>query len=182
MADTLRENIRIDKGIKRPKYPHKPVSPKGDLGSWKIPPELDPDEVLAEYLAAATTSAIAGRYGLSRKALTGWLRQIRPEGWKHVQVLRALNQKEDGNEQLEVAPDALSLARARELVKSAQWDLERLDSSTFGQKQEVTVQVDHNHEISKALEDKISDLLLKVRGEQPAIDVTPEKLPEEGGV
>ena len=182
MADSLLENVRIDKGVKRPRNKHKPVTPKADLGTWKMPEGLDPDEICAEYLASATTSSIAARYGVSRKAMVGWLREVRPELWKRVQVLRALIRKEDGDEQIEVANDALSLARAREMLRSAQFDLERLDSSHWGQKQEVTVQVDHNHEISKALEDKISDLLLKVRGEQPAIDVTPQKIEEEGGV
>ena len=89
--------------------------------------------------------------------------------------------KEDGNEGLETAADALTLARARELVKSAQWDLERLDSSTFGQKQEVNIQVDHNHEISQALEDKISDLLLKIREPNQVIDVQPLVIEDKQG-
>ena len=56
MTDPLRENIRIDKGVKRPRlgttYKHKPVSPKADLGTWKIPEGLDP---------AAFTSGAAPR-------------------------------------------------------------------------------------------------------------------------
>ena len=179
MSDSLRENVRVDKGVPRgPRNKHRPVSPKGDLGSWKIPEGLNPDEICVEYLAASTTSQIASRYGLSRKALTGWLREVRPDQWKRVQILRALIRKEDADDGLEVAPDALSLARARELLRSAQWDLERLDSSSFGQKQEVQVNVDHNHEISQALETRISDLILKIRDtvQQPnnIIDIEPD--------
>ena len=137
MTDPLRENVRIDKGLRRPRNKLKPISPQADLGTWKIPDNLDPDEVLAEYLAAATTSSIAARYGLSRKALVGWLRDKRPAAWKRVQVIRDLADKEDGRDGIAGAPDALSLARARELLKSGQWDLERLDSANYGPKQEV---------------------------------------------
>ena len=168
MTDPLRENIRIDKGVKRPRYKHKLVSPKADLGTWKIPDGLDPDEVLAEYLAASTTSSIAARYNLSRKALVGWLREKRPEQWKHVQVLRALIQKEDSEEGLEIAHDALSLARARELLRASQFSLERLDSQTWGQKQELTVQVDHRYQVEVGLFESALELVKSMRGIAPA--------------
>lgn len=131
---------RIDKGIKRT-YSHKPRSPKADLGSWVIPSTLDPREVLDRYLTESTTSGIAAQYGISRKALVKWLRTTLPEAWKQVQIVRALCRKDDGDEGIEGAVDALSLARAREMLKSGQWDLERLDSSNYGDKQELTVKV-----------------------------------------
>ena len=168
MTDPLRENIRIDKGVKRPRYKHKPVSPKADLGTWKIPEGLDPDEVLVEYLAAATTSSIAQRYGLSRKALVGWLREKRPEQWKRVQVLRALVQKEDSEEGLEIAPDALSLARAREVLKASQFSLERLDPQTWGQSQQVEIKVDHRYQVEAGLFESALELIKSMRGVAPA--------------
>ena len=177
-------HIRIDEGIARgprpAKNPHKLKSPKADLGTWVIPKDLDPDEVLAEYLAAHTTSSIAARYGLSRKALVGWLREQRPEQWKRVQVLRALIRKEDGDEQIETAPDALSLARARELLKSAQFDLERLDPNTWGQKQEINTVIDHRVIIEHSLGESALTLFESMRGitvDQPALD----KPETEGG-
>lgn len=39
------------------------------------------------------------------------------------------------------ASDALSLARAREQLRSAQWDLERVFSRIFGPKQELTIEL-----------------------------------------
>ena len=172
MTDPLRENIRIDKGVKRPRYKHKPVSPKADLGTWKIPEGLDPDEILAEYLASPSTSLIAARYGVSRKAMVAWLRETRPELWKRVQILRALVRKEDSDEGLETANDALSLARAREMLKSAQFDLERLDSQTWGQKQEVNVQVDHRYQVEAGLFESALELVKSMRGValQPPIE------------
>jgi hypothetical protein len=136
------ENVRIDKGVKRgPKNKHKLPTRPQDRGTWVIPAELKPDEVLDRYLTEQSTSQIAASYGLSRKAMVAWLKEKAPEQWKRVQVLRALMRKEDGDEGLEVASDALSLARARELLRSAQWDLERLDSNIYGQKQHVTVDI-----------------------------------------
>jgi hypothetical protein len=45
---------------------------------------------------------------------------------------------EQAKEDLQTAADPLSLARAREALRSAQWELERLFSRLYGQKQEVT--------------------------------------------
>lgn len=122
---------RIDKGIKRgPRIRNgKPTNPSdpADLGTWQIPANLDPDEVLQRYLTDSTTSQIAKQYGLSRKALTSWLRKQRPAQWRQAQILRALCTKEDAETGLATAPDALSLARARELLRAGQWELQCLD-------------------------------------------------------
>ena len=141
MAESEVIGSRIDRGVKR--GPRKPQNaPRhartADLGSWVIPQDLNPHDVIQRFLTEATTSHIAAEYGLSRKALVKWLRSTLPNEWKEAQVLRALCRKEDGDEGLDSPPDALSLACAREKVKSAQWDLERLDHTNYGQKQELT--------------------------------------------
>ena len=129
-------HVRIDEGIKRgPKVQRRPGPGKlrrnPETGKVQaIPDGLDYKEVLARYLSEDTTSHIAQSYGVSRKSLTAWLRQVAPKEWKQVQIIRAHDQKEQGNEALQdesLTPDALSLARARELVRSAQWDLSALD-------------------------------------------------------
>ena len=132
-------NKRIDAGIKRgPRTSPKPPERLRAVRSGPIPQDLSPDTVLERYLTEETTSQIAASYGTSRKTLVRWLTEQRPKEWKQVQVIRALCRKEDADEGMETASDALSLARAREMLKSGQWDLERLDSSNYGQKQEVT--------------------------------------------
>lgn len=133
---------RIDDGVKRgPRNLRRSTprrrKPNGQI-STLIPPDLDPLTVLDQYLTEQTTSQIAQSYGMSRKTLVGWLRDIVPTQWTRVQILRALCRKEDADEELENAPDALSLARAREMLRSGQWDLERLDARNYGSKQEVT--------------------------------------------
>lgn len=133
-------HVRIDEGIKRGpkkqrialKRPTKPV----EL-SPIIPATLDPKEVLQRYLDEPRTSQIAESYGVTRRNLVRWLKEVAPEEWKKVQIIRAVTFHEDGNEGLETAEDALALARAREMVKSGQWTLERLDSANYGPKQEI---------------------------------------------
>ena len=164
-------HVRIDEGVKRGPRKRKEAttrSPKADLGSWVIPPELSPDAVLERYMSESTTSQIAAEYGLSRKALVRWLRETRPEQWKQTQVIRALCRKEDADEGLESACDALSLACAREQLKSGQWDLERLDSKNYGQKQEVTVREELKLEV--VLDGEACALLAKIRPKTVVID------------
>lgn len=144
----MESHVRIDEGVKRGPnlrqgVPTRP-SAKADLGSWQIPPDLNPDEVLDRYMTEATTSQIASQYGLSRKALTRWLREQRPKEWKNAQIIRALAIKEDSEEGLACAPDALSLARARELLRGAQFDLQALDED-YKPSMQVEVHVDIGH-------------------------------------
>ncbi len=132
---------RIDAGIKRGPRTRlgQPTSPShpSDLGTWKIPPDLDPDHVLDQYLVSDTTSDIAKRFGLSRKALVKWLRTVRPKEWKEVQLIRAHVKLDDGEDGIVTSEDALSLARARETVKAAQFRLVSLDTD-YQPKQQVT--------------------------------------------
>ena len=124
-------HLRIDAGVKRGKRQKstRPAIPKPayDAGLWHVPAHVNPDEVIARYMSEATTAQIAQSYGCTRKALTRWIRAQRPDEWKAAQALRALCTKEDAETGLSVAPDALSLARARELLKSAHFDLQALD-------------------------------------------------------
>jgi hypothetical protein len=141
------ENVRIDKGVKRGKRTSAGIpristtrrrNEEGQVEA--IPADLDPKLVLQQYLDASTTSQIAAQYGIKRKSLTQWLRKTCPEEWKQVQIVKAHCQKEDANEGLAEAPDALSLARARELLRSAQYDLTALDPD-YQPKQHVTVDI-----------------------------------------
>lgn len=121
---------------------------RGEEGQVEaIPPDLNPHEVLQKYLSEQTTSQIAKSYGIKRKSLVAWLRTTVPNEWKQVQITRAFIRKDDAESDLEDGMvegtlDPLSLACARELLKAGQWDLERLDSGNYGQKQEVTHKVD----------------------------------------
>ena len=136
------EHQRIDEGIPRgPKRRSVPKRRNPETGQVQaIPPDLDPQTVLNQYLTEKTTSQIAKQYGLTRKSLVAWLRKIVPEQWYDVQAVRAFCRKDDGDEQLYTAADAISLARARELVRSGQFELQALDRA-YAPKSEISMSV-----------------------------------------
>ena len=154
-------HVRIDEGIRRGPRRPRPYAPmRRDPETDRvegIPANLDINVVLERYLAESTT-VLAREFGVRRKTLVGWIREKDPKRWKAAQVVKALTRKEDAEEVFELGPeDALSLASARELLRSAQFDLERLDSPTWGQKQEVTI--DHRITVEHSITDS-ADLLL----------------------
>lgn len=138
----MEAHVRIDEGVKRGPRKRTSVALRRDPETNRvegIPEGLDAEAILEQYLSEKTTSHIAKELGVRRKTLVAWLRATNPKRWKEVQVIRALVRKEDADEDLEErCRDALSLARTREKLRSAQFDLERLDSATWGAKQEVT--------------------------------------------
>lgn len=172
------DHIRIDDGIKRgPRHKHKlPVKPK-DHKVGIIPPDLNPDTVLERYLTESTTSQIAQEYGVSRKTLVRWLVEQRPAQWKQIQIIRALCRKEDGDEGIETACDALSLARAREQLRSGQFDLERLDAPTWGQqvRTDVNVNIDLGSALQRIIERKVERLV------EPEPILTVSSTPQDKG-
>ena len=139
-------HIRIDEGVKR--GPRKPYAKRktnivhrdiaGRIAA-SIPADQDPAPILAQYLTEARTSDIAAQYGVTRPALNMWLLDRAEDAWKKAQVARALSRKESAEDDLEDANDPLTLARARERLRGAQWDLERVFHRIYGQKQEVTI-------------------------------------------
>lgn len=177
------KHVRIDEGIKRgPKGKRLSVPRRRDPETGlvqAIPPNLDPREVLERYLTEQTTSQIAKSYGLTRKSLVAWLREVCPEEWRRVQIVRALDRRESADEGLDTADHPLSLARERERLKSAQWTLERLDHATWGEKQQV--EVGHKLSIDSSLGMLASELVDRIKGE--TIESTSHRLPEskEGG-
>lgn len=97
---------------------------------------IDPLAILNRYLSDESTADIAKDYGVTRQALGQFLLKTAENEWKDAQVARALARKEQAEDDLEDAektPDALSLARTRERLKAAQWDLERVCRRIYGQ-------------------------------------------------
>ena len=130
-------HIRIDEGIKRgPRKP--PQAPRQAQAPQPYRPapleHLTVQAVLDRLLADEPSTSIAKSLGVHRSALNQWLLRNCQEDWKSAQVARAISTLELAKEELRLAPDALSLARAREQVKAAQWELERLHSRLYGLK------------------------------------------------
>lgn len=148
---------RIDKGQPRQKYPDIPPVSNLAKNPLKDLPAGRRDEiatnVIARYLHGEQVAAMASEFDTSDVTLYALLLRDHEEEWKDAQTARALARLERENQRLEEAPDPLSLARARELVRSAQWELERLLNRIFGQKHEVThIQADLGERLRRARE------------------------------
>ena len=167
------EHTRIDEGVKRgPK--RKPTdrprrTEAAIAANIKIPATLTTQEVIDRYLNDEKTSAIAVSYGISRSRLHQWLIEHSEDDWKRAQVARAVTALEEAKDQLQSAEDALSLARAREGLRSAQWELERLFSRLFGAKQELTIEVNHQVNVDIALSEEASELIHRIRKANAAV-------------
>lgn len=98
-------------------------------------------EVLTAYAMGKQVRELAPAYGVSDVTLYALLLREQPEQWKAVQTARALARLEHYQHEMQTADDQISLARARELVRAAQFELERLLAKFYGPKQEVT----HHH-------------------------------------
>lgn len=95
--------------------------------------DLDPKGIIARYLGDERSADIAASLGVTRSALNQWLLRTCEDDWKEAQVSRALTRKEKAEDAMEDATDPLQLAKARELLKSAQWELERVCRRIYGE-------------------------------------------------
>lgn len=142
------DHIRIDEGVKRGprKKPLNPAAniklrdPKTGRALAVIPKDLKPEEVIDRYLADERTADIAASYGVARSRLNQWLLEHAEEPWKRAQIARAITLRDQAEDDVGCAADPLALGRAREMLKSAQWQLERLCARLFGQQTHVTIE------------------------------------------
>jgi hypothetical protein len=89
------------------------------------------DYVLSRAIADDTTRDISQDLGISHSALNRALLRHRPDDWRDVQVARAVTALEAAETYLAAATPE-NVPRAREMLKSAQWRLERLERRLFG--------------------------------------------------
>jgi predicted transcriptional regulator len=135
--------------------------------------DQDPKTILARYLSDESTKDIAKCYGVTRQALGQYLLKHAEGEWKEAQVARAIARKEQAEDDMEsiglriegADKDerdrlTLTLSLARERLKAAQWDLERVCRRIYGQ----DVSPDQLGRINITL--NIGDKPLDVVGEQ----------------
>jgi hypothetical protein len=94
---------------------------------------VDPNDVIERYLAEESSTHIAQSLGVTRSALNQWLLINAEPEWKAAQYIKAAKRKEEAEDEIDTAQDPLSLARAREKLRAAQWDLERVCRRIYGQ-------------------------------------------------
>ncbi len=128
-------HVRIDEGIARgPRTPHT-LTPRpayqrrnGSLA------KADAAAVSQRYLRDENTAVIAESLAVHRSTVNQWLLRTCEDEWKGAQVARAITALEQAKDDLAIASDALALARAREQMRCAQWELERLFARLYGVK------------------------------------------------
>ena len=98
--------------------------------------ELDKPAVaqsaIVRYLNGEDATKIAETHQITRQRLYQVMSETDPEGWRQAQAARALAEFDRTYEAMRDASDPLSLARAREMHKSAQWVMERLLRKLYG--------------------------------------------------
>ena len=157
-------HVRIDEGI--PRGPRKARKPTRNVTAPLIAfdqgrlANLDPQAVLERYIGGETGTQIAQSLQVTRQALSCWMRVHAEDAWKDAQIVQALELKDKAQDDLANASDALALACAREQLRSAQWDLERVYHRIYGQKQEVTVK--NEEHITLVLEGSVGQLIEKI--------------------
>ena len=121
------------------------ASKQGALAPLKA---ADVGDVLTRVLNEESTKDIAKSFGVTRSALNQWLLHNAEGDWKTVQVIRAHKRKDEVEDEydriaskIESADKeererlTLALSLAREKLKAAQWDLERVCRRIYGQDQ-----------------------------------------------
>jgi len=103
---------------------------QGQLAPLK---DVDPKLVLERYLAGETGPDIAKSLGVTKQALSFWLLTKAEDDWRASQLVKAIDRKDRADQMLESADNPLDLTRAREMLRSAQWDLERVCRRIYGQ-------------------------------------------------
>ena len=98
-------------------------------------------QVLDRYMKGEQVADMAPEFGTSDVTLYAVLLREHQDQWKEVQTARALARLERSQHKLNTASDQLSLARAREEVRAAQWELERLLRRLYGQDAPANIQV-----------------------------------------
>lgn len=92
------------------------------------------EDAVVSILDGQTMADIAARHNVGRSTLALWLANM--DGYEQLRQVWCDAQLADAQQMLMDAPDQLELARARELLRSAQWIAERRDAR-YRPKQEV---------------------------------------------
>lgn len=95
------------------------------------------NQVLDRALNGERQADIAQSLGMHQTSLSYVLLHHVEDEWKSVQVARALTNLDRAEEELEGATDHETISRARERIRSAQWQLEKLHRRLFGQEEKT---------------------------------------------
>lgn len=129
--------------------PHIPDKCKAGLiiaNAGKPLAELGAEPILARLRCGEKARAIAAELGVSDVAMYAYLLRNAPTEWLELSAGRSLARLDKAADDLDTAEDQLTVSRARESARLAQWDLERANRKLYGDNKQdasggVTVQV-----------------------------------------
>lgn len=90
-------------------------------------------KTLQRYIDGTPLETIAQELKVSRGRLYQILVEHDPDGWRQAKTAQTLVRYDDALNELRDAPDGLELNRAREVIRTAQWHLERVCRRIYGQ-------------------------------------------------
>ena len=112
-----------------------------ELCPFSSKPKAEQQVILRQTLKRALNDEriedIAQSLGLARSTLNYHLLSQVSDDWRDIQAARALTALQDAERELSNPPDQLALAAARERVRAAQWNLEKLHRRLYGDKLDV---------------------------------------------
>ena len=109
-------------------------------GIYPLVGKIEPIEILRRYERGEKIVDIARSLDCSHKAVYRHLLAHVPDEWREYQSAHAMEQHRAALEVMESATEPLDIARARELVRDAQWQLERLQKRLYGNQPEQAAQ------------------------------------------
>lgn len=149
------KNEKISKAIKQ-------ITPRRTRNKGKFAAEPNTQEnaikIIEQYDKGLEVRDIVKDFGITHQAAYKALIKYCPDEWRDSQSAKALHEYQEAKDEFEKIRTLnwknkekesqqqyqVAIACARERLKSAQWDLERLLSRLYAQKQEVKVDVTHS--------------------------------------
>jgi hypothetical protein len=121
------------------------------------------DDILEKYRAGQEIKALAAAYGLSHTSVYELLLRTREEDYRAAQTARSLARLETARSDLEKAIDPIAINRAEKLVKTYQWELEKLARRLYGQSEQespnliqINIGIDRTNSVAVDLDSQTS--------------------------
>lgn len=139
MTEPLNKHSRMPRKATAESAAELPAPPKDNVIPAAKLEKASPRAVLKRLLSDESPEQIAASYGVTTHALNLFLMSKSEQGWKDTQMARAASLKNEAETMMRNAKEPLSLAKGRELMKAAQWDLERVGRRIYGQEMNVSI-------------------------------------------
>lgn len=134
MSEVINKHSRMPRKLSRMTLRRREQEAIGGVHSLS---EVNPQGLVARYVAGEKIKDIAKEYGVNRIAIYQFLLRLVPDEWKEAQRAKAFAMKEQGEDRIQSAKDPLELAIGREETRAGQWDLERVYRPVYGRDEQT---------------------------------------------